>query len=207
MSSLIERLRDAVQRLRRTPMKIADIAPLLTQSADRIEALERELDEVEEERAAMDSLIAEYQASERKLEHEKAELVAALGRVTEVASDLYSAWENGVHCYEDPEDCAGYLGNAFVLADEDRCIKVINEAEAIVAGKTPAAPGAADQGGLNKRDPFSTAALLINEWNETPQDVDEWGNRAAEALGYLAQELHKEIVTRCAVANREKENG
>lgn len=185
MSSLIERLRDAVQRLRRTPMKIADIAPLLTQSADRIEALERELE----------------------LEHEKAELVAALGRVTEVASDLYSAWENGVHCYEDPEDCAGYLGNAFVLADEDRCIKVINEAEAIVAGKTPAAPGAADQGGFNKRDPFSTAALLINEWNETPQDVDEWGNRAAEALGYLAQELHKEIVTRCAVANREKENG
>lgn len=70
-----------------------------------------------------------------------------------------------------------------------------------------AAPGAADQGGFNKRDPFSTAALLINEWNETPQDVDEWGNRAAEALGYLAQELHKEIVTRCAVANREKENG
>lgn len=61
-----------------------------------------------------------------------------------------------------------------------------------------AAPVAAQPQKLFMRDPITTANMLIHEWNETPQDSDEWGNRAVEALNYLASELHKEIVARAA---------
>lgn len=40
--ALPQRLRDAVQKLRRTPMPIADVAPMLTQAADALEKLEQE---------------------------------------------------------------------------------------------------------------------------------------------------------------------
>lgn len=32
---------------------------------------------------------------------------------------IYDKWEEGTSCYEDPEDCAGYLGNAFKLTQEE----------------------------------------------------------------------------------------
>jgi hypothetical protein len=44
---------------------------------------------------------------------------------------MYDRWENGVTCYEDPEDCAGHLGNAFKLDgdEEDRIIAVLAKAD------------------------------------------------------------------------------
>lgn len=41
--SLEQRLRDTVQKLRRTPMPIADVAPLLQEAADEIDRLKTEL--------------------------------------------------------------------------------------------------------------------------------------------------------------------
>lgn len=42
MSDIKERLREAVQKLRRTPMAIADVAPMLQDAADHIATLEQE---------------------------------------------------------------------------------------------------------------------------------------------------------------------
>ena len=41
---------------------------------------------------------------------------------------LMDGWENGIACYEDPEECAGYLGSAFKLDDEtfDACCNLLN---------------------------------------------------------------------------------
>lgn len=47
--SLVERLRGVVQKLRRTPMPIADVAPMLTEAADRIEQLEAQLSKPQDE--------------------------------------------------------------------------------------------------------------------------------------------------------------
>jgi hypothetical protein len=42
MNTLIERLREACKKLRRTPMPIADVIPMLQEAADTIEAMQRE---------------------------------------------------------------------------------------------------------------------------------------------------------------------
>ena len=45
------------------------------------------------------------------------------GRDEDAALDLlcvmFDGYENGVDCYEDPEDQSGYVGSAFRLNDED----------------------------------------------------------------------------------------
>ena len=43
-TELIERLRGVVQKLRRTPMPIADIAPMTNEAADAIESLQAEVE-------------------------------------------------------------------------------------------------------------------------------------------------------------------
>ena len=43
-TELIERLRGVVQKLRRTPMPIADVAPMINEAADAIEALQTEVE-------------------------------------------------------------------------------------------------------------------------------------------------------------------
>jgi predicted phage tail protein len=42
-TELIERLRGVVQKLRRTSMPIADVAPMVNEAADAIEALEAQM--------------------------------------------------------------------------------------------------------------------------------------------------------------------
>jgi hypothetical protein len=44
---------------------------------------------------------------------------AVLDRSLEIASTLFNKWENGVGCYESPDDCSGFLGNAFRLSDDE----------------------------------------------------------------------------------------
>lgn len=50
-------------------------------------------------------------------------------RAAELLRDFYDDWENGVSCYEDPEDYTGPLGNAVKLTfeRENEIIKVLNE--------------------------------------------------------------------------------
>jgi len=43
-TELIERLRGVVQKLRRTPMPIADVAPMVSEAADAIESLQAEVE-------------------------------------------------------------------------------------------------------------------------------------------------------------------
>ena len=58
-TELIERLRGVVQKLRRTPMPIAEVAPMVSEAADAIEALQSTLARIEEK---VDYLIAERDA-------------------------------------------------------------------------------------------------------------------------------------------------
>lgn len=64
---------------------IAELIDRLIEAADRIESLERQLERINEERAAMGELIAEYQRSERKLESKVAELELQLAELEEDA--------------------------------------------------------------------------------------------------------------------------
>jgi hypothetical protein len=47
-----------------------------------------------------------------------ARLIAAAPELLELLSIMFDAYENGVPCYEDPEEEYHYLGNAFKLKDE-----------------------------------------------------------------------------------------
>lgn len=42
-----------------------------------------------------------------------------LAELREALALLYDKWENGTPCFEDPEDHAGSLGNAFKLEYEE----------------------------------------------------------------------------------------
>lgn len=46
----------------------------------------------------------------------------------ELLAAVFDAWENGDDCYEDPEECAGFLGKAFRLDDDifNRCVELLN---------------------------------------------------------------------------------
>ena len=46
-----------------------------------------------------------------------ARLVAAAPDLLRLLGLMFDAYENGVDCFEDPEDCAGYVGKAFRLSD------------------------------------------------------------------------------------------
>lgn len=52
----------------------------------------------------------------------EAELAAAKlhsERLKKALTLLYDSWENGDPCYSDPEECTGFMGNAFQLSDKD----------------------------------------------------------------------------------------
>ena len=41
---------------------------------------------------------------------------------------MFSSYENGTACYEDPEDCSGFMGYAFKMDDLDfnACCDLLN---------------------------------------------------------------------------------
>jgi DNA-binding transcriptional ArsR family regulator len=44
---------------------------------------------------------------------------ATVCQLSEALEMLYDKWENGTPCYDDPEECSGFLGNAFELSEEE----------------------------------------------------------------------------------------
>ncbi len=71
--------------------------------------------------AQADARIEELEAAQSQGAQAKADAVELLGYV-------FDAWENGVDCYEVPENNAGYLGMAFKLDDDvfQRCVELLN---------------------------------------------------------------------------------
>ena len=51
---------------------------------------------------------------------------------------IFEAYEEGTECYEDPEDCAGYLGHAVLLDTEvfNRVAEILNEHRPVVGQST-----------------------------------------------------------------------
>lgn len=41
------------------------------------------------------------------------------GKLIDALGMMYDKWENGIPCYDDPEDCSGSNGNAFKLSEEE----------------------------------------------------------------------------------------
>lgn len=65
-------------------------------------------------------LIAVTDDDERMVDYQaNARLIAAAPTLLQFLAAMFDAYENGTPCYTDPEDCSGYLGNAFKLSNED----------------------------------------------------------------------------------------
>ena len=93
--NLIERLRAMVQKLRRTPMPIADVVPMLQEAADEIERLTGELQDVRGhyERAAKERDALKLIANEhRDGRLANAEIVAALTAHDQFLADANKQW-------------------------------------------------------------------------------------------------------------------
>jgi len=84
-TELIERLRGVVQKLRRTSMPIADVAPMVSEAADAIEALEAEVERIGTELAKAQD---ELNCTESTLEAASCDLPSA-------------AFDNGFDCMGD----------------------------------------------------------------------------------------------------------
>lgn len=126
----------------------------------------------------------------RTLVADRQKLLAALHAVTKTAADLFDAWENGTPCYEDPEEQSGYLGNAFVLADEDACIKAINDAEAVLKGESIAADRKREgEAGLseqpNHEEALQLAYLKQRESNLARCYIDLQSRLMPNATGFV----------------------
>ena len=85
--NLIERLRGMVQKIRRTPMPIADVVPMLQEAADEIERLAREKHEAQDcfdaAKEEIKRLTAELTTSRYWREQEVKDLTAELARAKE----------------------------------------------------------------------------------------------------------------------------
>lgn len=70
-------------------------------------------------------------AHEQKCAYSRRAEVQQLGKQVKMLRDalgmMYDKWENGVSCYEDPEDYTGPIGNAFQLslAEEQTVLNLI----------------------------------------------------------------------------------
>jgi DNA polymerase III delta prime subunit len=90
MTNITQRLRSAVQTLRRTPMPIADIAPMLQEAADTIDAAELELE-------AFDKAENSFMRKAIELEAENAALLEALkGALWRMEGYGYQAMEGTI---------------------------------------------------------------------------------------------------------------
>lgn len=72
-----------------------------------------------------------YQARQQEIDALKAE-IERLKRVSNAALDsldtIFTDYEEGADCYEDPEELSGYLGKAIRLDDDEfnRCVDLLN---------------------------------------------------------------------------------
>ena len=55
-------------------------------------------------------------------------LVAERDEALNLLDTMFSSYENGTACYEDPEDCSGFVGYAFKMDDVDfnACCDLLN---------------------------------------------------------------------------------
>jgi len=76
----------------------------------------------------IDSLRAQLAEANRKLQEEELLNLLAI---------MFDAYENGTDCYEDPEECGGYLGKAVMLDDETfhQIADILNERLAALSSK------------------------------------------------------------------------
>lgn len=81
----------------------------------------RALDEIK-------AIIAEFE--QRLAEAERDKEIAL-----DLLVELFDKYENGDDCYEDPEECAEYIGKAFRLQDEifDACVDLLNRLRPVTA--------------------------------------------------------------------------
>jgi hypothetical protein len=47
------------------------------------------------------------------------QVVTEIDRLKKALTLMYDKWENGTSCYENPEECEGFLGFAFKLTQKE----------------------------------------------------------------------------------------
>jgi len=52
-------------------------------------------------------------------EHAAAKLFVAAPKLLKFLAVMFDSYENGVPCYESPDDASGFVGNAFRLSEKD----------------------------------------------------------------------------------------
>jgi len=129
-------------------------------------------------------------------EREGDDELADLKQAAQLLSDFYDKWENGAPCYEDPEECAGSLGQAVQLGDmEDQIIVVLNR----LFPRTPeAAPALASSAFIGQpvvritdeyADPQASGAVMLKSQSGANfvQVVDELtaGNPSCQVCGVV----------------------
>ena len=80
----------------------------------------------------------------RALRAQLAEAQKERDKAIDLLETMFSSYENGTACYEDPEDCSGFVGYAFKLDDLDfnACCDLLNRTRPRTA--IDAAKGGAD---------------------------------------------------------------
>ena len=73
-------------------------------------------------------LHAAYQAGIQAMRAQLAEAQNERGKAIDLLETMFSSYENGTACYEDPEDCSGFVGYAFKMDDLDfnACCDLLN---------------------------------------------------------------------------------
>ena len=125
----------------------------LIAAADTIDTLRAENESLREQRNRIGLCIGHALSGGRKDDHEAGlsgrmdairALVAERDEALNLLDTLFSSYENGTACYEDPEDCSGFVGHAFKMDDLDfnACCDLLNRTRPRAAidaakGKTP----------------------------------------------------------------------
>ena len=113
-------------------------------------------------------------------------------RALDLLATMFDAYENGVQCYEDPEEQTGYLGHALQLDDDTfhACADLLNRRRPVKsAHAAPTAPAPQPAGWTNADADAARLALelecLLLDTKDTAI-VSKWWQSANEAL-----ELHR----------------
>ena len=109
-------LRDELSRAEAT---IKDLETLVDRHLEQKAALNQDLQRFKAQRDLLDRALTSKNQTVAEQERRIEDLEAENARLREALEMIYDKWEDGVSCYEDPEEHTAFVGNAIQLSDEE----------------------------------------------------------------------------------------